>query len=143
MMADSGLNSVEARLRAEVSAATRLLNREGIMDYSGHVSARLPRRETFLVQDFDGTDGASRAAEAACALAVRTGLDTMFVAALAHGAAATAELASGDRAAADGHLDAARAPMAGVSAAMPLTTDEKYLRSSPRHAIGSPAWKLR
>ena len=52
-MADFGSNHEEARLRAEVSAATRLLNLEGIMDYSGHVSARLPGRAAFLVQDLD------------------------------------------------------------------------------------------
>ena len=56
-MAESGANAVEARLRAEVSAATRLLNLEGIMDYSGHVSARLPGREAFLVQDLDWPRG--------------------------------------------------------------------------------------
>lgn len=56
-MADTGANAVEARLRAEVSAATRLLNREGIMDYSGHVSARLPGRDAFLVQDLDWPRG--------------------------------------------------------------------------------------
>lgn len=52
-MADAGTNTAEARLRAEVSAATRMLNLEGIMDYSGHVSARLPGGDTFLVQDLD------------------------------------------------------------------------------------------
>lgn len=54
----TGTNTGEARLRAEVSAATRLLNLEDIMDYSGHVSARLPGGDTFLVQDFDMPRGA-------------------------------------------------------------------------------------
>lgn len=49
--------NAEALLRIEVSAATRLLNLEGIMDYSGHVSARLPGgyegQEALIVQDLD------------------------------------------------------------------------------------------
>ena len=57
-MPDTGANTIEARLRAEVSAATRLMNLEGIMDYSGHVSARLPGREAFLIQDLDLPRGA-------------------------------------------------------------------------------------
>lgn len=51
----------EALLRREVAAATRLLNHEGILGYSGHVSARLPGREALLIQPFD----TSRAALAA------------------------------------------------------------------------------
>jgi ribulose-5-phosphate 4-epimerase/fuculose-1-phosphate aldolase len=43
----------EQRLRAEVAACTLLLNDLGILGYSGHVSARLPRRDTFLIQSFD------------------------------------------------------------------------------------------
>jgi L-ribulose-5-phosphate 4-epimerase len=45
--------STEARLRAEISACTRLMNMEGVIGYSGHVSARLPDGERFLIQDFD------------------------------------------------------------------------------------------
>ena len=48
-----GDTAAEARLRIEVAAATRLMNMEGIMDYSGHVSARLPDGATFLIQDLD------------------------------------------------------------------------------------------
>jgi L-ribulose-5-phosphate 4-epimerase len=45
-------NDPELRLRAEVAVCTRLMNREGLMGYSGHVSARLSD-DRFLVQDFD------------------------------------------------------------------------------------------
>ena len=41
------------RLKLEVAACTRLLNMEGIMDYSGHVSARVPGRDAFVIQDLD------------------------------------------------------------------------------------------
>ncbi len=43
----------EARLRAQVAACTLLLNDLDILGYSGHVSARLPGREAFLIQPFD------------------------------------------------------------------------------------------
>ena len=39
-----------ARLAAEVAATTRLLNWLGILDYSGHVSARLPGHDALLIQ---------------------------------------------------------------------------------------------
>jgi len=42
-----------ARLRHEVAAATLTLNAEGILGYSGHVTARLPGGETFLIQPID------------------------------------------------------------------------------------------
>jgi ribulose-5-phosphate 4-epimerase/fuculose-1-phosphate aldolase len=42
----------EARLRVEIAACTRLMNMEGVIGYSGHVSARL-LGDRFLVQDFD------------------------------------------------------------------------------------------
>ena len=45
-------NDPEQRLRAEIAACTRLMNMEGLMGYSGHVSARLPD-DRFLIQDFD------------------------------------------------------------------------------------------
>jgi ribulose-5-phosphate 4-epimerase/fuculose-1-phosphate aldolase len=41
------------RLAAEVAATTRLLVMEGILDYSGHISARVPGRDAFLVQPRD------------------------------------------------------------------------------------------
>ncbi len=40
----------EARLRDEIASATRILVAEGIMDYSGHVSARMSDGDTFLIQ---------------------------------------------------------------------------------------------
>lgn len=39
-----------AALRNEVAAATRILVMEGLLDYSGHVSARVPGRDAFLIQ---------------------------------------------------------------------------------------------
>ena len=41
------------RLATEVAAATRLLVMEGILDYSGHISARVPGRDAFLIQPRD------------------------------------------------------------------------------------------
>ncbi len=46
-------NSEIERLKQEVAACTRLLKMEGIMDYSGHVSARLPGGDGFVIQDLD------------------------------------------------------------------------------------------
>lgn len=43
----------ERTLREQVAACTLLLNDQGILGYSGHVSARLPGREAFLIQSFD------------------------------------------------------------------------------------------
>jgi L-ribulose-5-phosphate 4-epimerase len=48
-----GRKLVERQLREEVVACTLLLNDLGILGYSGHVSARLPERDAFLVQAFD------------------------------------------------------------------------------------------
>jgi L-ribulose-5-phosphate 4-epimerase len=45
--------AVALRLRQEVAATTLLLNDLCILGYSGHVSARLPDGETFLVQAVD------------------------------------------------------------------------------------------
>ncbi len=39
-----------AKLKAQVAAATRMLVMEGLLDYSGHVSARIPGRDAFLIQ---------------------------------------------------------------------------------------------
>ena len=44
--APSGVDQVAL----EVSAVTRLLEAEGILDYSGHVSARIPGRDAFAIQ---------------------------------------------------------------------------------------------
>lgn len=51
-------NRFELRLRTEVTAVTLLLNHEGLLDYSGHVSARLPGDDLFLVQSFDDSRAA-------------------------------------------------------------------------------------
>ena len=48
-------NSAIERLRIEVATCTRLLNSEGILDYSGHISLRLPARDTLLIQSFDAS----------------------------------------------------------------------------------------
>jgi ribulose-5-phosphate 4-epimerase/fuculose-1-phosphate aldolase len=42
----------EQVLRCEVAAATLLLNDLGILGYSGHIGARLPGRDAFLIQSF-------------------------------------------------------------------------------------------
>jgi ribulose-5-phosphate 4-epimerase/fuculose-1-phosphate aldolase len=39
-----------SRLAAEVAATTRLLNMLGILDYSGHIAARLPGHDALLIQ---------------------------------------------------------------------------------------------
>lgn len=44
------IDNTVARLGLEVAACTRIFNAEGVMDYSGHVSARLPDGSGFLVQ---------------------------------------------------------------------------------------------
>ena len=49
MTAVRGSNS-DAMLRAQVAATTRLLVMEGLLDYSGHVSARAPGRDAFFIQ---------------------------------------------------------------------------------------------
>jgi len=38
------------KLALETAAATRLLEQEGILDYSGHVSTRIPGRDAFVIQ---------------------------------------------------------------------------------------------
>jgi len=43
----------ERKLRHQVAATTLLLVSEEILGYSGHVSARLPGGDTFLIQAFD------------------------------------------------------------------------------------------
>jgi L-ribulose-5-phosphate 4-epimerase len=51
--ADVKAEPSEITLRHDVSMATRLLNSLKILEYSGHVSARLPGGVTFLVQPQD------------------------------------------------------------------------------------------
>ena len=52
-MADGGSNYAVENLKIQVAACTRLLNNEGILGYSGHVSARLPDGQSLLIQSFD------------------------------------------------------------------------------------------
>lgn len=54
-MPDTLSNSTVERFKIEVAACTRLLNNEGILGYSGHVSVRLPDRESLLIQSFDAS----------------------------------------------------------------------------------------
>lgn len=52
---DGIANSTVENLKIEVAACTRLLNAEGILGYSGHVSVRLPDGESLLIQSFDAS----------------------------------------------------------------------------------------
>src|SRR5689334_15703429 len=45
-----GSNSPVAQIALETAAVTRLLEAEGILDYSGHVSTRIPGRDAFVIQ---------------------------------------------------------------------------------------------
>jgi L-ribulose-5-phosphate 4-epimerase len=54
------MDETESRLREEVAACTLLLNDLDILGYSGHVSARLPRGDQFLIQSFDQSRAALR-----------------------------------------------------------------------------------
>lgn len=47
------VDAPERTLREQVSACTLLLNDLELLGYSGHVSARLPGQDAFLVQPFD------------------------------------------------------------------------------------------
>ena len=49
----SNARAEELRLRQYVAACTLLLNHEGLMGYSGHVSSRLPGSEHYLIQPFE------------------------------------------------------------------------------------------
>lgn len=42
-----------SELRREIAISTRLLQMLGILGYSGHIGARLPQREAFLIQPID------------------------------------------------------------------------------------------
>lgn len=52
-MAGNAVAAETARLRRAVAAATRTLNHLGVLGYSGHIGARLPDGERFLIQPFD------------------------------------------------------------------------------------------
>src|SRR5215470_8728786 len=45
-----GSNSATQQAMLETAATTRLLEAEGILDYSGHVSTRIPGRDAFVIQ---------------------------------------------------------------------------------------------
>ena len=53
-----GHNIKSAALRAQVAACTRIMNAEGLIDYSGHVSARLPDGSGLIIQSFDDSRAA-------------------------------------------------------------------------------------
>src|SRR5215475_3162826 len=45
-----GSNWATQQMMLETAAATRLLESEGILDYGGHVSTRIPERDAFVIQ---------------------------------------------------------------------------------------------
>jgi ribulose-5-phosphate 4-epimerase/fuculose-1-phosphate aldolase len=53
-------SDAERRLRHQVTAATLLLHTHGILNYSGHLSARLPGRDVFVIQSVDQSRGELR-----------------------------------------------------------------------------------
>jgi ribulose-5-phosphate 4-epimerase/fuculose-1-phosphate aldolase len=53
-----GHNAGHQALRAEIAACTRIMNMDGLIDYSGHVSARLPDGSGLLIQSFDDSRAA-------------------------------------------------------------------------------------
>ncbi|MDB5651030.1 MAG: ribulose-5-phosphate 4-epimerase-like epimerase or aldolase [Hyphomicrobiales bacterium] len=50
MSVSDSMSAAKDRLAREVAAVSRLLVSEGILDYSGHVSTRVPGRDAFLIQ---------------------------------------------------------------------------------------------
>jgi len=58
-----GHNAGHETLRAEIAACTRIMNMDGLIDYSGHVSARLPDGAGLLIQSFDDSRAALRPAK--------------------------------------------------------------------------------
>jgi len=40
-------------LRKQIAACTRIMNMEGLIDYSGHISVRLPHNDGILIQSYD------------------------------------------------------------------------------------------
>lgn len=53
-----GHNAGHHALRSEIAACTRIMNMDGLIDYSGHVSARLPDGSGLLIQSFDDSRAA-------------------------------------------------------------------------------------
>jgi L-ribulose-5-phosphate 4-epimerase len=54
MTATTKINDIDTHLRCQLATATRLLHMEGILDYSGHISVRVPGRDALYIQA--GTD---------------------------------------------------------------------------------------
>jgi L-ribulose-5-phosphate 4-epimerase len=50
MDTDVRIGYSEAQLRVQLATVTRILHSEGVLDYSGHISARVPGRDALLVQ---------------------------------------------------------------------------------------------
>ena len=48
----TGSNSTVETLRVQVAACTRIMNMDGLIDYSGHISTRMPDGEGLLIQSF-------------------------------------------------------------------------------------------
>jgi L-ribulose-5-phosphate 4-epimerase len=44
------INHTDTQLRRQLATATRILHMEGILDYSGHISVRAPRRDALYIQ---------------------------------------------------------------------------------------------
>lgn len=53
-----GHNSSVEALRLQVAICTRIMNIEGLIDYSGHVSARVPDGSGIVIQSFDDSRAA-------------------------------------------------------------------------------------
>lgn len=47
---ETAVPDIETQLRHDVAATTLMLNQLGILEYSGHISTRLPNEEAFLIQ---------------------------------------------------------------------------------------------
>lgn len=53
-----GHNAGVDALRAQIAICTRIMNMEGLIDYSGHVSARIPDGSGIIIQSFDDSRAA-------------------------------------------------------------------------------------
>ena len=53
-----GHNSSVENMRVQIAICTRILNMEGLIDYSGHVSGRLPDNRGIIIQSFDDSRAA-------------------------------------------------------------------------------------
>ena len=133
----------ENALRHDVSMATRLLNSLKILEYSGHVSARLPGGTTFLIQPQDK----SRADVAPSAsnppiTAERSRVARLLRFAISHvdvaSTRATARSPCASTAAGSGAaIRATSASSGGYASAAPRTWNTRYRASRNRRAIRS------